>query len=689
MTIFSTIPSASTTLVAIVSDNSANAQAVGKVAVECGLAFVHSVDYAALAAATQNTSPVVIVLDSLVSHVCLIDVLSNAKLRKIPVIQLIEPDEESRVRAFRSGAVDCIYKPVFANELGARLKMYVELELAKARLIKLDMQFATTLDNIGQGVCFFDARQKLILSNRRYAEVYGLPIDAIRPGMTLSEISDLRYALDACPTVPQDEYLAFCESIKGDTAPKSWYAELKCGKVVRVHHQRTPDGGWVSTHEDVTISRNLEGKVTHLASHDPLTDLPNRAAVIREIDGFIRQHSKKKSRFVVFSLGFDKFQEVNDDYGTDVGDAVLCGFADRLRAFTSGAFIARLGGDEFSVVASAGTSQALKFADELAELAKAYEIDGIEVRVSTSIGASFFPTDGTDASTLLAKASAALFRAKAEGRGVTRFFEAQSEKRTRERRALQRDMQNAVHTHQFALHFQPQASINGEVLGFEALLRWEHPTRGNLSPAGFVPLAEESGIINEIGAWALREACHVAAGWPEKLQIAVNLSPVQFRSPGLPQLVKRILTETGLSPHRLELEITEGVFVDDFKRAKRVLRDLKSIGVRIVMDDFGTGYSSLSYLQSLPFDKLKIDRSFVTNIGRSQSAAIVRAIINLGRGMRLPVVAEGVETPKQLAFLAREACDKVQGYLIGRPEPITEYAVYTGVGKLEGHGRHR
>jgi EAL domain-containing protein (putative c-di-GMP-specific phosphodiesterase class I) len=292
---------------------------------------------------------------------------------------------------------------------------------------------------------------------------------------------------------------------------------------------------------------------------------------------------------------------------------------------------------------------------------------------------AIYPTDGRDAMLLLGNADAALYRAKAEGRGSIRFFEADMDKRLRERRALQRELQSALANDELMLHYQPQARIGNSIIGFEALVRWQHPSRGLIPPAAFIPLAEESGLIISIGEWILRKACQEAASWPRPLQIAVNLSPVQFQHGDLPGMVHAVLLETGLSAHRLELEITEGVLIGDFSRALSILCRLKSLGVRIAMDDFGTGYSSLSYLQSFPFDKIKIDQSFVSNLDRSpQSAAIIRAVIGLGRGLNLPVVAEGVETNDQLAFLTREACQEVQGFLVGRPGPIDDYAGLVG-----------
>jgi predicted signal transduction protein with EAL and GGDEF domain len=299
-------------------------------------------------------------------------------------------------------------------------------------------------------------------------------------------------------------------------------------------------------------------------------------------------------------------------------------------------------------------------------------------------GIAVFPHNGADGEALLANADAALFRAKAKARGSINFFDAEMDQQVRDRRALHQDMAAAIRNGELSLHYQPQArarhKVTGDhILGFEALARWIHPTRGFVPPGEFIPLAEESGLIVEMGEWILREACREAASWPRHFQIAVNLSPAQFMRGDLVGLVHSILVETGLSPGRLELEITEGVLIEDFDRGLSLLRRLKALGVRIAMDDFGSGYSSLTYLQAFPFDKIKIDRAFVMNLGRNpQSAAIIRAMIGLGHGLDISIVAEGVETQEQLSFLAEEACDQVQGYFIGKPAPIRDYAEWIG-----------
>jgi diguanylate cyclase (GGDEF)-like protein/PAS domain S-box-containing protein len=438
----------------------------------------------------------------------------------------------------------------------------------------------------------------------------------------------------------------------------------------------------ISVVRDLTDKKRHEQRIAHMAHHDPLTDLPNRAAFNECIAATVELAAASGDSFAVLCLDLDRFKSVNDVFGHSAGDVLLREIARRLEAVCEGAFLARVGGDEFIVITPTGAQPEIaeRIAERLcAALDADIDVDGNPMRVGLTIGIAIFPQDGANAVTLVANADAALFRAKQEARGSVRFFEPAMDKLLREKRALQQDLRNAIARDELDLHYQPQAHINGEITGFEALVRWHHPRFGLVSPATFIPLAEETGTIVPLGEWVLRSACREAASWPKPLRVAVNLSPVQFQRGDLAKLVHEILLETGLSPARLELEITEGVLIGDFSGAVATLRRLKNLGVRIAMDDFGTGYSSLSYLQSFPFDKIKIDQAFVANLAHSQQAVtIIRAVIALGRGLDLPVVAEGVETQEQLNFLAGEQCSEIQGYFVGRPRPIAEYAHVVG-----------
>src|SRR6202790_3599785 len=421
----------------------------------------------------------------------------------------------------------------------------------------------------------------------------------------------------------------------------------------------------IKTHEDVTDRRQTESRMAHMAYHDGLTDLPNRAAFLQALAQMIEACEGTGEEFAVLSVDLDGLKEINDVFGHATGDKLLIEVAHRLQDSASGGVVARLSGDEFGLIIDGKQPVAgMLLAEQLAEvLANEFQIDGKSVRTGVTTGISVFPHNGADAASLLANAGAALFRAKAKSRGSISIYEPEMGQQIRDRRVLHQDLSLAIKNGEMSLHYQPQAmsgrtASSSQVIGFEALARWLHPVRGFVSPGDFIPLAEESGLIVELGEWILREACREAASWPIPLQIAVNLSPAQFMHGDLVGLVHSILLETGLAPGRLELEITEGVLIEDFDRGLALLRRLKALGVRISMDDFGSGYSSLSYLQAFPFDKIKIDRAFVMNLGRNpQSAAIVRAVIGLGHGLEMSIVAEGVETQEQLGFLSEEGCD--------------------------------
>jgi diguanylate cyclase (GGDEF)-like protein/PAS domain S-box-containing protein len=427
---------------------------------------------------------------------------------------------------------------------------------------------------------------------------------------------------------------------------------------------------------DVTEQREAERRIAYFANHDKLTDLPNRSAFDEHFVATIAQAKENGRRIAVMCLDLDGFKQVNDFKGHSTGDIVLREIAARLRHASEDAYLARFGGDEFTVICTDTEDGSVSKAVAERLIAAVHQdlyVEGHRVTVGLSIGIALFPSHGEDAETLLVNADLALYRAKKQQRGTAQYFNTEMDAMVRQRRAMQEELHRAIAANELSLHYQPQVSMQREIVGYEALVRWNSAKYGNVSPGTFIPLAEETDLIIEISDWILREACREAASWPGKEKIAVNISPRQFQQVELPQLVQQVLIETGLTPSRLELEITEGVLIEDFSRAQMVLRRLKNIGVYIALDDFGTGYSSLSYLHSFPFDCIKIDRAFISDLEESRhSRAIVRAVIGLGQSLNIPILAEGVETEAQFAFLRYENCHLVQGYLTGRPGPASQ-----------------
>jgi len=523
---------------------------------------------------------------------------------------------------------------------------------------------------------------RYLLINKAAERFFGLPGDAFL-GKTPAEIFTPSIAQGI--QASDDEVLRLGKETFRDEHP----IITPAGEMRIAATKRLPVAGEdgkpqyiITVFDDLTQRRRDEARIRYMAHHDSLTELPNRTAFNQCLKATVDLAGASGLRFAVLCIDVDRFKAINDTFSPAIGDILLRQLGGRLADACQGAFVARIGGDEFAVISPTGAQPAgaEALADRLREATAAdFDIDGQTVSASVTIGICIYPADADDVVGLLANAEAALYRAKSEERGSIRFFEPGMDKQLRDKRALQHDLRLALTNGEIELYYQPQADIDGTITGFEALVRWHHPRQGMVPPSTFIPLAEESGLIMMLGEWILRTACHEAVSWPRQLRIAVNLSPVQFQHGELPNLVHQILLDTGLSPGRLELEITEGVLIGDFSRAMAILRQLKNMGVRIAMDDFGTGYSSLSYLQSFPFDKIKIDQVFIANLLHSpQSAAIVRAVIGLGQGLKLPVVAEGVETQDQFDFLARAACDGVQGYFIGRPQPMAYYAEIVG-----------
>ena len=430
--------------------------------------------------------------------------------------------------------------------------------------------------------------------------------------------------------------------------------------------------------------KEREERITHLAFHDGLTDLPNRVFFHQTLEQAIARAGRLDEQVGVLCLDLDGFKSINDTLGHPVGDALLRHVAQRLLPLVNGAMVARLGGDEFAVVVAdaPGLARSQRLAQAIIDgLAEPMMVAGHTIATGTSIGVSIYPSDGRDAAVLLKNADLALYRAKQDGRGGFRFFEQSLDDAARRRRQIETDLRVAIRTGQLELHFQPIVSSSSTAItGLEALLRWAHPERGFIPPLEFIPVAEETGLIVPLGEWVLHEACRVAATWPENIRVAVNVSPLQFRSQGFQAVVLQALVQSGLSPDRLEVEITESVFLDGETGVLQILHALRAIGVRIALDDFGTGYSSLSYLRSFPFDKIKIDRSFVTNIADDESAAaIVKAIVDLATALHMETTAEGVEDIEQQAELKAQGCSTLQGFLFSRPMPVAAVVDLLGI----------
>ncbi len=546
-------------------------------------------------------------------------------------------------------------------------------------------QLQLTLEHMSQGIMLVTKDLEIPIINSKCGELLDLPAEFIRNPPRFdqlleyqarnTELRDVSVSRDApsedfaAADMP-NEQIAVCER----TMPNGTIVEVRSGQL--------PDGGFVQTFTDVTKRCEAEAHVARLASEDPLTGLPNRRVFRAALDRISRQSvpaaegSAAPIGFAVLFLDLDRFKVINDTLGHRVGDLLLQDVAARLKQpLRENDVLARLGGDEFAVVVPSVSNRG-----ELVVLATAlvqavvapYEIIGHQIRSSVSIGIAVGPDDGENAEDLLMAADLALYAVKAGNRGTYAFYTSSMNKELNDRRQIELDLRDAIEHNELELYYQPIVNLRRNTIsGFEALARWRHPVKGMVPPALFIPVAEELGLILPLGEWALTQACRQAVQWPDELKIAVNLSPVQFTAPNLVEVVERILAETGLSAHRLELEITERIFMADSENTLSILRRLKAVGVRIAMDDFGTGYSSLSYLRSFPFDKIKVDRAFVSDLAeRNEHVVIVQAVVSIARALGMTTTAEGVETASQHQFLSALGCDEVQGYLFSAPVPV-------------------
>jgi diguanylate cyclase (GGDEF)-like protein len=550
------------------------------------------------------------------------------------------------------------------------------LKQHEGQLQSQNLQLDAALNNMVQGLAMFDAEHRLVVANARYAEIYGLTGEEVKPGTTLRQILEHRVAKGYLAGRGVDDLL---RSMLGRTSrhePGQYTSSLHDGRHITVSVQPMENGGTVTTHQDITVQRRSEAKIAHMALHDALTGLPNRV-LLNERLGSALTRIKGDEIVAVHLLDLDLFKNVNDTLGHPMGDKLLKLVAARLHTRVGQTdTVARMGGDEFAIVQTSiahpgnATTLALRVIEALGE---PYEIDGHQVVIGASVGLAVAPADGLDPDQLLRNADLALYRAKGEGRATYRFFEPEMDAQMQARRGMEYDLRKALLEGQFELYYQPSVRLDDKnVSGLEALIRWHHPYKGTISPAKFIPIAEENGLIIPLGEWALRQACFAAANWPDRTKIAVNLSPVQFRSSGLVQTVMNALAASGLRAGRLELEITETALMQESQATLDILYQLRALGVRIALDDFGTGYSSLSHLQSFPFDRIKIDRSFIMDIEGNGSLNIVRAVAALAKGLGMETTAEGVETQQQFDAVKLEGCTEMQGYLFSKPRPATE-----------------
>ncbi|WP_375408723.1 putative bifunctional diguanylate cyclase/phosphodiesterase [uncultured Methylobacterium sp.] len=511
-----------------------------------------------------------------------------------------------------------------------------------------------------------------------------MPPGALRIGMTQREIIEVLFALGCYPddiTVEGLQASAQASIRAGGTL--AVHRNLASGRYVSITHRPMAGGGWVATFEDVTERKEIEARIAYLARYDALTDLANRHTLRETAHGLAETVRREGRVLAVFGLSLRRFKLVNDEFGAPIGDGLLRGVADRLRAMAPGRdMVARIGSDEFGILRFVDhDAEAVAFGRALmASLQEPFAIGGKIVNVGLSLGIALWDGREPEVGLVLKSARMAMDHAKAEGAGSLRLFAPEMDERARERRALERDIDEAFGREQFELHYQPVLDIASRaIVGLEALVRWRHPTKGLISPGVFIPVVEESGLIVPLGKWVLEQACRDAVGWPEHVGIAVNVSAMQLRQGDFATTVMSALAASGLPPQRLDLEITESVLLDDGEDGLETLHRLRRAGIRISMDYFGTGYSSISYLRQFPFDKIKIDQSFVRDAPRSADAlAIVRAIIGLGRSLGIRTLAEGIETEEQLAVVKAEGCCEMQGFLFSAARPAAEIDAMLG-----------
>ena len=548
--------------------------------------------------------------------------------------------------------------------------------LTDQRLAAERRQLIVAVNNIPQGLVLYDASARIVICNQPYIEMFGLSPDVAKPGCTMQRLIAHRKETGSF----DGDVDEFCSGIIRNVSlgiGTRQLTEAPGGRAIEIVNRPLKAGGWVATIEDITELTRADEKIAHLAHYDALTDLPNRGLFRERLEQALKA-VRPGEQLAVLYIDIDEFKSVNDALGHPVGDELLKEVAERLRGCLKETDVAaRLGGDEFAVIQSAikNQSETTQLVDQIyATIRQPLECAGHLITTDASIGIALAPGDGLDLDQLLKNADLALYGAKGDGRRTYRFFEAGMDARARARRILELELRQAITDGGLEVYYQPVVNLeDGKVSSCEALLRWRHPERGMISPAEFIPVAEDTGQINQLGNWVLNAACAEAANWPEAIRVAVNVSPVQFRSQTLALNVATALAASGLSASRLELEITEAVLIRDDEAALDVLHQLRKLGVRIALDDFGTGYSSLSYLQRFPFDKIKIDRSFIRDLtGEGASSSIVQAVVNIAAASNMTTTAEGVETEQQRNLLYILGCTEMQGFLFSPAISATE-----------------
>jgi diguanylate cyclase (GGDEF)-like protein len=548
---------------------------------------------------------------------------------------------------------------------------------ALGKFARLHGHLDAALANMTQGICMFDEGQRLLIFNDRFCDIYSIPPSVLQPGMTMLEVMQIKIDQNKFGVGGHENYASERFKQAASREPSTTTHRLGSGQTIVVSHQPTSDGGWVETHSDITDLRRIEEQVEFQAQHDSLTGLSNRTHLRDRLDKIL-DSPQSENAVSIFYIDLDGFKTVNDTLGHAIGDNLLKAVADRLRAFASGAdIVGRLGGDEF-VIAKCGLrsqSDVEHFGLEIcADLAKPFVFENCQVLIGASIGTAIAPHDGKTPDQLLKNADLALYEAKKRGKNSCHSYSSELSARLLGKRELELELRTALREEQFELHYQPLVDLkSNEITGFEALLRWRHPIRGMVPPDKFISLAEEIGMIIPLGEWVLRKACLEAAKWPANTRIAVNVSPVQFHGCDLAQVVFSALAASQLAAYRLELEMTESILLQNNAATLETLHKLRNFGVRIAIDDFGTGYSALGYLRKFPFDKIKIDRSFIGDLtDENRESIIVNSIVAISRSLKISTVAEGVETELQRSLVDAAGVTEMQGYLFSRPLPAQD-----------------